>query len=139
MSEQEIIEEENGGIITCSPEFYDAIEDFSKHFKHRAALREAARFSMSIGIITNSREEKKDWKKGKPRTIAHLHGQFNDDGKFDYSMLFEMLDILDKQVPLNQLISEYVTGGMRWVVQNEMVDGNNFSILKTEFPHLFED
>ena len=94
---------------------------------------------MAVGIQKGMREKQSEWKKGKRRTIAHLNGQFDDAGRFDFKILFEMLDLLDEgdETTLNIIISEYITGGMRWIVENEMVDGTNFSILEKELPDLF--
>jgi hypothetical protein len=131
-----------GGIVICSGEFYDAIGTFSDQFEGAPGgkLREAARFAMAIGIQKDLREKKSDWKKkGKVRTIAHLHGQFDQHGRYSMESLFEMLDLIEEEddTALNVLISEYITGGMRWLVENEMTRGENYSILIEEFPDLF--
>lgn len=133
-------EEERGGIVICSGEFYDEIEDFSKLFEHKQKLREAARFAMAIGIRKGIRIEREEWpKKRKPRTIAHLFGQFDDQGRYDFKLLFETLDILDHKVPLNLLLSEYITGGMQWIKDNQLKDRINFSKMKDEFPDIFSE
>ena len=142
MVEEESNDETSGGIVICSPEFYNEIGEFSELFSHKAKLSEAARFAMAIGIRTGGREPQEIWKKkGKKRTIAHLNGTFADNGRYDFEALFEMLELIeaDDETPLNLVISEYITGGMRWIVENEMLDGSNFSVLKEEFSDLFSE
>ena len=125
--------------MVCPPEFSKELGEFSKIFDSKDKLREAARFAMAIGIHKGKREKRSEWKKGATRNIAHLNGQFDDAGRFDFKILFEMLDLLEEEdeTPLNIIISEYITGGMRWIVENEMVDGTNFSVLEKELPDLF--
>ena len=141
--EDELIDENDqskGGIVTCSSEFYKEMGDFAELFTtSKSPIREAARFAMAIGIQKDRREKREDWKKkGKKRTIAHLHGQFDDGGRYDFSLLFEMLGLIVDDTPLHHLVSEYVTGGMRWISENELKKGYNFSIMKEEFPYLFQ-
>ena len=133
-----------GGIITCSAEFSEELEHLSKMFgsKKDAPKREAARFAMAIGIQRGLREKTTDWKKPKGRkkaTIAHLNGQFDNAGEFDFSILFEMLGLIEEgdKTPLNNLISEYVTGGMRYVTENELWELDEWSRMKDDFPHMF--
>ena len=73
---------------------------------------------MAIGIQKGLREKRSEWKKPnnqKIATIAHLYGQFDDKGRFDFDSLFDVLELKDKDdnTPIQHLISEYVTGGMR--------------------------
>ena len=141
---EEIIDEEDktkGGIVTCSSEFHKEIGDFAELFTaSKSPIREAARFAMAIGIQKNRREKRENWKKkGKVRTIAHLHGQFDDGGRYDFSLLFEMLGLIVDGTPIHHLVSEYVTGGMRWIAENELKTGYNFSVMKDEFPYLFSE
>jgi len=142
ITDDEDSEESKGGIVLCSGEFYNEIGTFGGNFKGAPGgeLREAARFAMSIGILNSTREEKKGWKKGKRgkvRTIAHLNGQFDQGGKYNMEALFDQLGLLVEDVKLNVLISEYVTGGMRWIVENDMVENHNFNVLKEEYIDLF--
>ena len=82
------------------------IKDFAENFKGAPGgqLREAARFAMSIGILNGAREERKDWKTKKVRTIAHLNGQFDQHGKYNMESLFDQLGLLVDDVKLNILI-----------------------------------
>ena len=50
-----------------------------------------------------------------------------------------MLELWDEDegTKLAVVISEYITGGMRWITENEMIDGSKFTVLKEEFPDLF--
>ena len=134
-------DESKGGIVTCSSEFNKEIGDFAELFStSKAPIREAARFAMAVGIQKNRREKRSDWKKsGKRRTIAHLHGQFDANGRYNFKLLFEMLGLSDEDTETHHLISEYVTGGMRWITENELKTGYNFSNMKDEFPYLFSD
>jgi len=134
------------GIVTCSAEFSDELEKFSKMFgeKKDAPMREAARFAMAIGIQRGEREPRSGWKKPKNkkiRTIAHLYGGFDKGGQFDFPLLFEMLDLIEDgdDTPLHHLISEYVTGGMRYIKDNELYKLDEWSRMKEDFPHLFTD
>ena len=128
--------ESNGGIVTCAAQYADALGEFGKLFEHKASLREAARFAMAVGILANMRLPRSEWGKGKPRNIAHLHGQF-DDRRHDFELLFEVLGIRDHSLTLNNDISEYISGGMQWLVEHEVDKGENFSCLKEAFPDLF--
>jgi len=134
VSEEE--QETTGGVVSPAPEFYEEIGEFSKLFAHKQPMAEAARFAMAIGIAKNLREPRKKWKKGKKRRAWNM-GSFSDNGKFDFDVLFNMLDLMEEGTPVHRAISEYITGGMRWIVENEMIDGSNFAELKDEFPDLF--
>jgi len=127
-----------GGIVMCSPEYRDALGGFAGLFDHTAPLREAARFAMAIGIRLDRRHKRSAWsKKGKARNIAHLNGQFDDGAKYDFALLFELLGIRDDDVPLNVQVSEYISGGMQWIVDNELPEGTNFTVMKNAFAELF--
>jgi len=134
-------DESSGGIITCSAEFSKDLDQFSELFEG-AKKREAARFAMAIGIQKGLREKRSDWKKPKNQkisTIAHLSGQFDDKGRFDFDSLFDILDLKNKDddTPIHHLISEYVTGGMRYIEENELKNLDEWSRMKDDFPHLF--
>ena len=86
---------------------------------------------MAIGIQKGIRVESKDWNKGtwkagkkatsgKKRNLAHLGSTFSEDSRWDIETLFDMLNLRVDGVPLNTLISEYITGGMKWIVENGM-------------------
>lgn len=128
-----------GGIVMCCPEHADELGELADFFDHPAPIREAGRFALAIGIRKDIRHFRKDWaKKGKARNLAHLNGQFDEAGKYDFSLLFELLGIRDEQVSLNVQISEFISGGMKWISQNEISDGTNFSVLKESFSELFK-
>ena len=86
MSEKD--EQSGGGVVSCSAEFSKDLEIFSQLFQsHNAPKREAARFAMAIGIQKNLREKRSEWKKPKGQNVtnvAHLAGQFDDKGRFDF-------------------------------------------------------
>lgn len=132
--------QESGGIVTCPKRFADKLTELADLFDHKAPTREAARFAMAIGIQNGSRLKRAKWGKGKVRNIAHL-SQFTENGVFDIQLLFEMLDLIPdrskEEISLNNLISEYIASGMKWIVENELDAGTNFSQLKSAFPHLF--
>jgi len=144
------IEEEtaaSGGIVTCAADFHDEIGELAEFFE-RPSLANAARFALSIGIQKNIRFKKEKWKKPtknkKIRTIAHLGGTFSDNGKYDFGVLAEMLDLYepdDTKIPLNAFLSEYISGGMQWIKEQEIHKGANFSALKSDeqFTSLFEN
>ena len=146
----ELSEDDSGGNIACAGEYGSALGELAEFFDHRASLSEAARFAMAIGIQKGMRIESKDWKKGtwkagkkatsgRTRNLAHLGSTFSEDSKWDIDSLFEMLNLKVDEVPLNTLISEYISGGMKWIVDNEVEKGVQFSRLKTDFPHLFSE
>lgn len=139
MSEEE--QDSSGGVVFCSAEFAEKLDDFSDLFKkHRQPMAEAERFAMAIGIVKNSRLPKDEWKEGKKkRKGTQGLSTFEEGGKYNFRILFEMLDLWneDDDVSLTLTISEYITGGMKWLTENEMIDGSKFSILKEEFPDLF--
>ena len=120
-------------------EFGEELGRFSEEFDSSAPLREAARFAMAIGIRRGMRRERSTWAKGKKvRNIAHLHGQFDEGGKYDLGLLLELLGIRDDAVPLNVQVSEYISGGMQWIVENELSEGKNFEVLEEAFAELFD-
>ena len=43
----------------------------------------------------------------------------------------------DDDTPIQHLISEYVTGGMRYIKDNELNNLDEWSRMKDDFPHLF--
>ena len=130
-------DDSGGGNVACSAEYGEELGEFAELFNHKAKLSEAARFAMAIGIQTGTRTPRKEWKGGAPRNLAHLGSTFSDNGRFDFELLFEMLGLREEGVHLNILIGEYITGGMRWIKDNELKDGTNFNQLQEEFPHLF--
>ena len=142
MSEEEV----TGGIVTCSAEFAGELDKLSKMFgeKRDAPKREAARFAMAIGVQLGLRERRSEWKKPKGKkiaTIAHLTGQFDNGGQFDFNLLFDMLGLYEDEdeTPLHHLISEYVTGGMRYISENEIYNLDEWSRMKDDFPHMFTE
>ena len=148
--EPDVSEDDAGGNIACAGEYGSELGELAEFFDHRASLSEAARFAMAIGIQKGIRVESKDWKKGtwkagkkatsgKTRNLAHLGSTFSEDSRWDIETLFDMLNLRVDGVPLNTLISEYITGGMKWIVENEVEKGVQFSRLKAEFPHLFSE
>lgn len=141
MSEEDT--EAKGGIVTASSELSETLDKFSKSFGKPAPKREAARFAMAVGIQKGLREKKEDWpkptKKKKIATIAHLSGQFDDGGRFDFEILFEMLGLDDDETEIHHLVSEYVTGGLRYIKDNELYNLDEWSRMKDDFPHLFTE
>jgi len=139
MTEDE--QESSGGVVYCSAQFADQLDEFSKLFSsHKQKMAEAERFAMAIGIAKNCRMPKEEWKEGqKKRKGTQNLNTFEDGGKYNFQTLFEMLELWDEDegTKLAVVISEYITGGMRWLTENEMIDGSKFTILKEEFPDLF--
>jgi len=138
MTEDE--QESSGGVVYCSAQFADQLDEFSKLFNHKQKMAEAERFAMTIGIVKNCRMPKDEWKEGKKnRKGTQNLNTFEDGGKYNFQTLFEELELWneDDGTKLAVVISEYITGGMRWITENEMIDGSNFTILKEEFPDLF--
>lgn len=141
--------ESTGGIVTCAADYYDEIGELSEYFQN-PKLTNAARFALAIGIQKNIRIPKAEWKKPTKkktlRTIAHLGGTFSDGGKYDFQVLIEMLGLIEpedieKKTPLHSILSEYITGGMKWISEQEIHKGGNFSALKDDenFSTLFVD
>tara|TARA_B110000438_G_C15797866_1_gene643671 strand:- start:70 stop:513 length:444 start_codon:yes stop_codon:yes gene_type:complete len=135
------------GIVTCAADYSEELGSLGEYFKE-PKIANAARFALAIGIQKSLRVYKKDWKKQtkkkKVRTIAHL-GQFGM-GIYDFEVLVEMLDLkeetdLENNTPVNTILSEYVTGGMKWITEQDIHLGGNFSALKNDkqFSTLFPD
>lgn len=131
-------ERAEGGIVYCPGEYSDDLDDLAAMMDHGAPLREAARLAMAIGIHAKARIPRDTWSKQKWRNIAHLNGQFDEAGKYDFSLVFDLLGLRDGDVSLNQLISEYIAGGLRWSRDNSLAEGTNFSQMKASFPELFD-
>ncbi len=138
---------QSGGIVTCAADYYDEIGELGEFFQ-TPSIANAARFAFAIGIQKSERVYKKDWKKPTKkknlRTIAHL-GQF-EQNHFNFEVLIEMLDLCEEadkenKTPVNTIISEYITGGMKWITEQDIHKGGNFSALKNdkEFSTLFTD
>ena len=130
------------GVVYCSAEFAGQLDEFSKLFKHNQKMAEAERFAMAIGIAKNCRMPRAEWKEGKKKRKGTQNlNTFEENGTYNFETLFEMLGLIDEseEESLTVVISEYITGGMRWLTENEMIDGSKFTILKEEFPHLFTD
>ena len=133
-------QESSGGVVYCSAQFADQLDDFKELFDHKQKMAEAERFAMAIGIAKNCRMPKEEWKEGKKKRKGTQNlNTFEDGGKYNFQTLFEMLELWDENEgkKLAVVISEYITGGMRWLTENEMIDGSKFTILKEELPHLF--
>ena len=131
--------EGKSGIVTASAELAETLDKFSESFG-KAAKREAALFAMAVGIQKGLREKKDDWKKPnnkKVATIAHLTSM--EDGRFDFEILFEMLGLDEEETPIHFLMSEYVTGGLRYIKDNELYKLDEWSRMKDDFPHLFTE
>lgn len=137
----------SGGLVTCSADYFDELGELGELFEI-PHIANAARFALAIGIQKNQRVYKKDWKKAtknnKVRTIAHL-GQF-EQNLYDFEVLIEMLDLkedidLENNTPVNTIVSEYITGGMKWITEQDIHKGGNFSALKNDeqFSMLFTD
>ena len=138
MTEDE--QESSGGVVYCSAQFADQLDEFKELFDHKQKMAEAERFAMAIGIAKNCRMPKEEWKEGKKKRKGTQNlNTFEDGGKYNFQTLFEMLELWDEDegTKLAVVISEYITGGMRWLTENEMIDGSKFTVLKEEFPHLF--
>jgi len=138
MTEDE--QESSGGVVYCSAQFADQLDEFKELFDHKQKMAEAERFAMAIGIAKNCRMPKEEWKEGKKKRKGTQNlNTFEDGGKYNFQTLFEMLELWDENegIKLAVVISEYITGGMRWLTENEMIDGSKFTVLKEELPHLF--
>jgi hypothetical protein len=138
MAESE--QESSGTTVFCSAEFAGQLDEFKELFDHKQKMAEAERFAMAIGIAKNCRMPKEEWKEGKKKRKGTQNlNTFADGGKYNFQTLFEMLGLWQEndEKKLALVISEYITGGMRWLTENEMIDGSKFTILKDEFPHLF--
>ena len=138
MTEDE--QESSGGVVYCSAQFADQLDEFKELFDHKQKMAEAERFAMAIGIAKNCRMPKEEWKEGKKKRKGTQNlNTFEDGGKYNFQTLFEMLELWDEDegTKLAVVISEYITGGMRWITENEMIDGSKFTVLKEELPHLF--
>ena len=138
MTEDE--QESSGGVVYCSAQFADQLDEFKELFDHKQQMAEAERFAMAIGIAKNCRMPKEEWKEGKKKRKGTQNlNTFEDGGKYNFQTLFEMLELWDQNegTKLAVVISEYITGGMRWLTENEMIDGSKFTVLKEELPHLF--
>jgi hypothetical protein len=138
MTEDE--QESSGGVVYCSAQFADQLDEFKELFDHKQKMAEAERFAMAIGIAKNCRMPKEEWKEGKKKRKGTQNlNTFEDGGKYNFQTLFEMLELWDENegTKLAVVISEYITGGMRWLTENEMIDGSKFTVLKEELPHLF--
>ena len=66
--------------------------------------------------------------------------------RYDFKVLIEMLDLYEEadkenDTPVNTIISEYITGGMKWITEQDIHKGGNFSALKSDkqFSNLFTD
>ena len=133
----------SGGVVYCSAEYANELDTFSKLFDaHPQKMAEAERFAMAIGIAKNRRKLRKDWKEGKKKRKGTQNlATFQEAGKYNFQILFEMLGLMDESedVSLTGVISEYITGGMEWLTENEMIEGSKFVVLKEEFPDLFSD
>ena len=107
MSEEE--QDSSGGVVFCSAEFAEKLDDFSDLFKkHRQPMAEAERFAMAIGIVKNSRLPKDEWKEGKKkRKGTQGLSTFEEGGRYNFRILFEMLDLWneDDDVSLTLTIS----------------------------------
>ena len=139
MSEEDIV----GATVYCSSEYAEQLEQFSELFvAHHQKMAEAERFAMAIGIAKNRRKLKNKWKdKSSKRKGTQNLATFEEGGKYNFQTLFEMLGLWDDSEgnKLTETISEYITGGMEWLIENEMIDGSKFEVLKEEFPDLFSD
>ena len=141
MTEDEL--ESSGGVVYCSAQFADQLNQFKDLFQaHKQPMAEAERFAMAIGIAKNCRKPRKEWKEGKKKRKGTQNlATFEDGGKYNFQILFEMLNLMvdSEESSLTVVISEYITGGMEWLTENEMIDGSKFTVLKEEFPDLFSD
>ena len=46
---------------------------------------------------------------------------------------------MDEDVSMNVLVAEYIVGGMKWIVENDMLEGKNWSEMKKQMPDLFPE
>ena len=141
LSEKDV-ESESGnlGNVGCSAEYTHSLTEFSKFFSgHKQAKGEAARFAMAIGIQTNKKIFRKDWKKIKGKKPTNIASWSGFSTGFDLENLFIMLDLEEEEHEIHEIASAYVTGGLKWIVENDMLEGKNFSEMKEQIPHLFTD
>ena len=137
MTEEEHEETGTTGDVTVSAEITDDLTEFSKLFGHKQAKGEAARFAMAIGIINGKRVEKDNWKKPKGKKTTNLAKYAAFQGDYNLEILFDTLELKVEGVPMNILVAEYIVGGMKWIVENDMLEGKNFSEMKNQMPDLF--
>lgn len=133
-------DQSSGGIVMVASQYNDDLGKLSELFGTDDKLREAARFAFAVGIRTGQRIKRGEWPKGKGehRRIAHLSGQFDNNKTYDFAALLEILKLSDKTVKLNILVSEYITGGMKWIAENDLMSGKNFDKLRERFPDMFD-
>jgi hypothetical protein len=130
--------EPTGGLVSCSAEFSELLTEFSKLFTdHQQPKGEAARFAMALGIYHNRRHRRNEWKKPQGTKITNIAHWGPFCFGYDLETLFQVLGIADPDVPINLVVSEYITGGLSWIDENSLHDGKNFSEMKAQMSDLF--
>ncbi len=102
-------------------------DDFAEKY-FNGAKEESCLFALALGISRNARVPKKDWSKEKQLSwtdINRLKGR-----GLDFEVLFEYMEIDDGGMSAKQRMDEFVTGGLKIIDQDALVDDGSLIGLK---------
>ena len=104
-------------------------DDFAEKYFDGSNV-EAGLFALALGIRTNSRVPRKDWKSSLSWTDnKRLLGR-----GIDFSVIFEYMDLDDGGMSTKKRLDEFVTGGWKIIEQNDILDDGCLM----ELPNLLE-
>lgn len=93
----------------------------------RGSRRDACLFALSLGIRFDKREPKKTWSGEKPLSWTDMNRLKSEIA--DFEVLFEYMEIKDDSISSKELMDELVTGGLKFIEMNDLVeDGTLYQI-----------
>jgi hypothetical protein len=86
----------------------------------KGSARDACLFALSLGIRFNRRAPKKSWTKEKPLSWSDTNRLKSEIA--DFEVLFDYMDIDDGGMNTKSRMDEFVTGGLRFIEENDLVE-----------------
>ena len=112
------MEEESEIDLVFDRTYQDLRDQFAdKYFGGRK--RDACQFALSLGIRFNRRAPRKSWK-AKQLSWDDLNRL--ETRVADFGVLFDYMDLDDGDMSTKKRIDEFVTGGLRYIEENDLID-----------------
>lgn len=91
----------------------------------RNSARDACLFALSLGIRHNIRAPKGTWSKQKALDWSDINRLTSEIA--DFAILFEYMCLDDGETSTTRRMDEFVTGGMRYIEDNDIVEDGGLS------------
>jgi len=123
------MENKNIGIDLVFDGKYKLIRDeFAKKY-FNGGIEETCIFALSLGILKKTRIPREVWE-SKGSSWSDLNRM---KGKsIDFEVLFDYMGLYDGEISTNQIMGEYVSGGLKLIDEDLLVEDGSLNELKNQ-------